>query len=171
MSAAEAEAVLEFARTGRLFFPDPLRDPTDALIIADFARAHELATSQPEFDSPWVDWTDLREHQAGANCWPPSGASATEQAWFKSESSRLASALGDVVYERLRLVGLEKAGNEVSADLWLIAKSRLKSHLSRDAGSPFWERVFSIYAAGYWPCGWVDGVHPSGRFAAFRPGG
>ena len=150
------QAVIDFARSGPLFSGDAATLRTSALVITDFNLAHRYATEQPaQYGAPWEDWTDLREHQAGA---------IRRHGPLPQEVEGLG-----LVSSRLRMAGFENASNEVREDLRNIVKSRLvESSASVVAAKAFWEELFRIYSLGLWPCGWM-GAHPQGQLVVFSP--
>ena len=54
--------------------------------------------------------------------------------------------------------------SQIGGDAMLIAEHRILE----GTADTFFERQFTLYRAGWLPCGW-EGEYPEGRFKAFRP--
>lgn len=163
MHELEVAEVIRFAESGPLL-AGGFRD--DIELLGSFEEALSRAVRQPELNSPWVDWTDLREQMASELNAVKYELHERERSQIGAVLSQLASDLSTIVRRRLRVRGFERAHNEVSTDLWKVATSRiLQGRRHR-----FWEEVFALYLEGLWPCGWIGMGYPDhGRFIAFAP--
>jgi hypothetical protein len=140
------------------------------LIEPSLARAVALAGAAPdgsEEDDGVTFWTELCEHRA-AKVWGIAGATPS---WTSDRGSeiweRVNAAWKQLVPHRVRpRIPREYLELEdfVPADILHIATNRALG------GSPdsFFERLFAVYAAGGWPCGW-SGMYPDGKLVVFDP--
>lgn len=160
MHEPEVAEVVRFAESGPLL-SGGLRAGIE--LLTNFEQAVSTAIAQPDSNSPWLDWTDLREQMASELNLVKYELPEHERVQKSALLSELASSLSTIVRRRLRDRGFERAHNEVSTDLWKIATSRALQGRQHQ----FWEELFSLYLVGLWPCGWVGKKYPHGRFIAF----
>ena len=81
-------------------------------------------------------------------------------------ADRISEELDSLSRTTAELLAPEYGGllDDIVADL----RSCMYSRAAQGTDNAFFERIFSIYRCGSWPCGW-DGNYPDGRLAVYIP--
>jgi len=137
--------VIAFVEDGPLLAPPALGEHP-GIPVTDLAEATRLAWHEV-YGAAELSWADIREWQA-----QPMPAAAYRLKWFHQPDggfSRLLEAFFEHAGRRVPppYVSLVE---DISSDLYWVAQARA---LLSEA-HPFVERIFEIYKAGGWPCGW-----------------
>lgn len=164
----DVEEVINFTRSGRL-----LRNPVppadlDLLIIHDLSQADQyrepLLDDDPSHEIPKA-WIDIK-------CQAGTADETIQMEKLHRIGSKVREALARL-WERELYYDVERAVasqcqlweiQEIAGDLEMIAVFRAASGRT----NAFTERMFRIYQAGGYPCGW-SGNHPEGTLVAYFP--
>jgi len=155
------EEVFEFCATGPVVGTGTPEIPMpDGVVLVDDLR-EALRLAWDEFYGDYT-WTDIRELEASrlvaaGNALTPSEWEAVwmpglEEKWVRGLKKRLPKELHETL-------------DDVMADLSNVARARAFF----GATDAFFERLFALYRAGGWPCGWRDGPPPAGTPIVFVP--
>lgn len=155
------QEVIEYVRTGPLFAPQEHSDfGSSCSLLRDFEEAKALAWNIPFRDIKWT-WTDIRENEM---------AEVRGVRYQIDGFDEYRDSLRDLLqvftrYVKRRLQHKYSAVlDDVVADLYNCAFTRAVYGVRED----FFERLFVVYRAGGWPCGW-DGEYPDGRLVVYIP--
>ena len=153
------QEVLDFAKAGPIL--QPLGKPPAGIpLVRDFGLAQRMAW-EDHYGEDELLWTDIREREMSV----VKGKAYTIPG-FTEVKENLTSSL------KLLTAWLKRKLDEsyvvilddIIADLFNCACARAVDGTS----NPFFERLFTIYKAGAWPCGW-SGQYPQGHIVAYWP--
>jgi len=151
------EEVLRFAQAGALLVPGTAR-PIHVTQIDDLAQAKLLAW-QEVYGPEELLWSDIRQREM---------SNIKREAYNSETFTEVRTTLSSLLEELPSVVRRGLSGDhaelldDVVADLFNCAFSRA----FHGPGDGFFERLFAVYRAGGWPCGW-DGDYPLGRVVAY----
>jgi hypothetical protein len=128
-------------------------------IATTFADAEQFAYHRLTDDE--LTWADLRAHEVslllGSTYAMPDGNE------LRAHVRSLGQALADLVIPALP-EAYARVADDVIGDLQNVVLARRVP----GAGTGLFGRLWDVYRAGAWPCGWI-GAHPDGQLVVFRP--
>jgi len=143
--------ILAFVESGPLLRPSAPIAGDGMHIVYDFDEARDCAYRRYLTDADdALNWTDLREREAGQI----DGGTEVEALWETFVAAippRVPEPYADVV-------------DDIVADLFHAASSRA----AFGEGDRLFDRMWSAYRQGGWPCGW-EGAYPDGRLIVYQP--
>ncbi|MEC2060862.1 MULTISPECIES: hypothetical protein [Bacillus] len=153
----QVKEVIDFSKTFKVVTSEDISYFTK--IIKDKEKAKYYAY-EAEFGEDEYTWNDLRENEMS-------------EVWDKyyqlidDQKPQNLDILLDVfsVNVRSAMTELNTFFEEIVADLNNCAINRAVNGITDN----FFEKLFKIYKAGYFPCGW-DGDYPNGNFIALKKG-
>ena len=145
--------------------PTPFDDGT-VIIERDFETALHRARTQgqdedEEMDEDWLSWGDIREHELSELYILAPEASHDKE--INNALHQLTETMRQCLEENLPQEYIRTL-NGIDGDMYSCARSRA---LMGDQ-NPFFEKLFNLYKAGVWPCGW-EGNYPEGQLVVFVP--
>jgi hypothetical protein len=130
--------------------------------LRDFGRALEAACRQETEDESVISWEDIRGLEM-SKVW--------EALYGRPDYKEVAACYGALCDEIDR--SLEKTlpprFREIADDVGADFRGSVFNRVAGSTPSPFYERLFQVYAAGCWPCGW-EGAYPEGSLLVYDPG-
>ncbi len=157
--ASLVQEVIDLVESGKVLRDQSPISDEGVQVITDLQEATQHAWEE-ELEGE-MTWADLREREKG-NVY----AVRYRLQGFESiddELSKLLDILSAAIQRHLPLEYTDLMDDAV-ADLHACAFSRAVS----GASNPFFERLFAVYRAGGWPCGW-SGRYPEGKLVAYQP--
>lgn len=154
------QEVLDFAKSGNLLRPGGLVQDDRWIIIASLEEAKVLAWQSP-CGTHELLWTDIREKaMSGVK------AETYSHSGFEKVRDDLAKQLQVLTMAVKRRLNEEHRDllDDVVGDLFNCAFNRAIN----GTADLLFERMFSIYRVGGWPCGW-QGDYPDGKVLAYFP--
>ena len=158
--SGEVEEVRALASSGTLFKAPSKLSTEEFRIERDLEKALAIAFEQSE-DSSRLDWNTLRSQQM-RRVYAKEYATVGFTQSITPELRRLRNDLITILKPQLRGPWKELI-DDVAGDLGNCAYARALFGKENE----FYERLFSIYKAGCWPCGW-EGDYPDGRPIVFE---
>lgn len=152
--------VLEFAKTGNLLQPIGIVEDTLCVVVASLEEAKVSAWQTPYGREEYL-WTDIREQEM---------SKVNERTYSRPDFAEIRNNLmkeigGLSIAVKKRLDGRHRELlDDIVSDLYNCAYNRVVN----GTADGFFERMFSIYLFGAWPCGW-SGDYPEGKFVAYVP--
>lgn len=153
------QEVIDLAESGKILGEQTPVSDEAVQVITDLEEATRHAWEE-EIGGE-MTWADLREREKGnvyAARYRLEGFDSVDDKLSKLLDSFSTTIGGNLPKEYADLI------DDVVADLHACAFSRAVS----GANSPFFERLFAVYRAGGWPCGW-SGRYPEGKLVAYQP--
>ena len=160
------QEVADFASSNKVL-SKPISFSDDTVIIEDNFEAalHRSRTqgqdNDEDMDENWLCWLGIRSHELSQFYLTAPEAS------IDRELNASIGNLGEAIRKNLE-VGLPEdymlALNDIDGDLSSCAQSR--AYVGE--ANPFFEKLFDLYKAGVWPCGW-EGNYPAGKLVVFVP--
>ncbi|MEP6859861.1 MAG: hypothetical protein ABJE66_04525 [Deltaproteobacteria bacterium] len=159
---ALVEEILATIERGEILSPRASSFEPDALVVHDLPEAKRYAWSRPIAGAESSTWTDLREDEVAPFHAAPYDHPELKPA-YDATDGLLPNLLG-LLRGKLPSSYSELL-DDIAADLQHCAMNRGLYGLVPNS---FWERIWRVYAAGAWPCGWA-GEYPEGRIVIYQP--
>jgi len=135
---------------------------TDVIIINDFEKAQYLAFEYEEYEmnnEKEYTWESIKELEMSEVY-----GIAYQNPDYKNFMEALDS-IGELIEKNLHILKeYEIVWEEVYSDLRCCARTRA----IQGKTNKFFEKIFEVYKAGGWPCGW-DGNYPDGKLIVYFP--
>lgn len=162
ISLPEVREILDFADNGRLLDADKPPSGADVIVTRDLPRDGDQTGCDltPMSSLASMTYGDIQAHAASKFILHPRVRAAKSELyeWFYGERRIEAS-----IYRRLprKYAGY---ATWIVSDMYMTALSRIAFGINEDA---LFEKIYSIYRDGGWPCGWSGRYPDSVKLIAF----